>query len=161
VAPAPFPDRRRKFDWTKIQAYYDQGNSYRQCRERFNFCAASWTNAVRRGEIQPRQIGMPIPELLSSPKRDRKHLKVRLVRAGLLENRCCVCGLEDWRGRPLSLQLDHVNGVPDDNRLENLRMLYPNCHSQTETYGGRNARRRCRLQEVNRPCSITVVSDPG
>jgi 5-methylcytosine-specific restriction endonuclease McrA len=146
VAPSLFPDRRRKFDWAQIQDYYDRGYSYRQCREQFKFCAASWTNAVRRGEIRPRTIGMPIPELLSSPKRNRKHLKVRLVRAGLLENRCFLCGLEDWRGRPLSLQLDHVNGVSDDNRLENLRMLCPNCHSQAPTYGGRNARLR-RLQE--------------
>jgi hypothetical protein len=43
---------------------------------------------VRRGELRPRQFGMPIPELLSSPKRNRKHLKSRLVRAGLLKNNC-------------------------------------------------------------------------
>jgi 5-methylcytosine-specific restriction endonuclease McrA len=160
VAPSPFPDRRRKFDWAQIQDYYDQGHTYRQCRKQFNFCAASWTNAVRRGEIRPRQFGMPIPELLSSPKRNRKHLKARLVKAGLLENSCHSCGLEDWQGRPLSMHLDHINGVPDDNRLENLRMLCPNCHSQTPTYGGRNARQR-RLQEAQSSCSITVAMGPG
>jgi 5-methylcytosine-specific restriction endonuclease McrA len=115
---------------------------------------------VRRGEIRPRQFGMPIPELLSSPKRNRKHLKTRLVRAGLLENNCRSCGLKDWQGRPLSMHLDHINGVPGDNRLENLRMLCPNCHSQTPTYGGRNARRR-RLQEAQSSCSITVAMGPG
>lgn len=91
--------------------------------------------------IRPRPFGMSIAELLSSPKRSRKHLKARLVRAGLLQNSCSLCGLHDWKGRPLSLHLDHVNGVPNDNRLENLRMLCPNCHSQTPTYGGRNVRR--------------------
>jgi 5-methylcytosine-specific restriction endonuclease McrA len=44
------------------------------------------------------------------------------------------------------MQIDHINGIGNDHRLENLRMLCPNCHSQTATYGGRNLRRR-RLQE--------------
>jgi 5-methylcytosine-specific restriction endonuclease McrA len=58
------------------------------------------------------------------------------------------------------MHLDHINGVRDDHRLENLRMLCPNCHSQTPTYGGRNAKRHS-LQEQRRPCSITVAADPG
>lgn len=51
---------------------------------------------------------------------------------------CAVCNLSEWLGRPLVLQLDHINGINDDNRIENLRLLCPNCHSQTETYGGKN-----------------------
>jgi 5-methylcytosine-specific restriction endonuclease McrA len=141
VAPSLFRDRRRKYNWAEIQTYYDDGHSYRQCREKFNFCAASWTNAVRRGEIKPRRFGMPISELLSSPKRNRGHVKMRLVRAGLLENVCQSCGLAGWQGKALSMHLDHVNGIKNDNRLENLRMLCPNCHSQTPTYGGRNLKR--------------------
>src|SRR5579862_8480057 len=62
--PVPFPDRRRKYDWSAIQAYYDDGRSFRECRARFGFCAASWTNAVRRGDIRARRLGMPIGELL-------------------------------------------------------------------------------------------------
>jgi 5-methylcytosine-specific restriction endonuclease McrA len=141
VTPSLFPDRRRKYNWAEIQTYYDDGHSYRQCRAQFNFCAASWTNAVRRGEIKPRQIGMSIAELLSNPRRNRKHIKARLVRAGLLGTTCQSCGLASWQGEPLNLHLDHINGIKHDNRLENLRMLCPNCHSQTPTYGGRNLRR--------------------
>jgi 5-methylcytosine-specific restriction endonuclease McrA len=84
---------------------------------------------------------MSIGELLSDPKRNRKHIKARLVKAGLFDNSCQSCGIVDWRGRPLSMHLDHVNGIRNDNRLENLRMLCPNCHSQTPTYGGRNLKR--------------------
>lgn len=147
VPRSRFSDRRRKYDWTVIQEYYDAGHSFRECKVRFNFCAASWTNAVRRKEIVPRKCGMPISELLSDAKRHRNHIKKRLLSAGLLRNMCSVCGARDWRGKPLSIHLDHINGVRDDNRLENLRMLCPNCHSQTPTYGGRNTRRQ-RLQEA-------------
>jgi len=66
-------------------------------------------------------------------------LKRRLVEEGLLAPRCASCGLgETWEGAPLVLHLDHINGDRTDNRLENLRFLCPNCHSQTETYCGRN-----------------------
>jgi 5-methylcytosine-specific restriction endonuclease McrA len=141
VAPSAFQYRRRKYNWAEIQVYYDAGRSYRECRTKFKFCAASWTNAVRRGEIKPRRFGMPIAELLSSPKRNRKHVKSRLISAGLLQNSCQSCGLTEWREESLHMHLDHINGVKSDNRLENLRMLCPNCHSQTPTYGGRNLKR--------------------
>ena len=81
----------------------------------------------------------------SSPSgvRNRSHLKRRLIAAGLKENRCENedCGLAEWRGKPLSMALHHVNGDGSDNRLENLRMLCPNCHSQTENFAGRNRKR--------------------
>ena len=69
-------------------------------------------------------------------------LKARLLDAGLLEGVCAACRIDRWRGQPLVLHLDHVNGRRDDHRLENLRLLCPNCHSQTSTYAGRNKGRR-------------------
>lgn len=63
-------------------------------------------------------------------------LKERLIRCGLKENRCEVCGLDSWMGKPISCQLHHINGNNTDNRLENLQMLCPNCHSQTDNYCG-------------------------
>ncbi|HET9096926.1 MAG TPA: HNH endonuclease signature motif containing protein [Candidatus Baltobacteraceae bacterium] len=142
----PFADRRRRYDWAAVQAYYDEGHSYRECRAKFGFNGNSWHKAVRRGEIKTRPQGMPIECLLTGP-RNRHHVKSRLLNAGLLVNQCSQCGITRWRDLPLTMHIDHINGVRDDHRLENLRMLCPNCHSQTETYGGRNAKRRRRLQD--------------
>lgn len=66
-------------------------------------------------------------------------LKSRLLSNKLLENKCSECHIgPSWNDKPLVLQLDHINGVHNDHRLENLRLLCPNCHSQTETFAGRN-----------------------
>lgn len=68
-------------------------------------------------------------------------LSKRLREDKLLNYRCSHCGLGDfWNGKEITLHLDHINGVRNDHRLDNLRFLCPNCHSQTETYCGRNAK---------------------
>lgn len=69
---------------------------------------------------------------------DRGRLKKRLISEGIIVNKCSKCGLEnEWQGQPISLQIDHINGIRNDNRLENLRLLCPNCHSQTDTFSGK------------------------
>ena len=67
-------------------------------------------------------------------------LKKRLVKEGLLEYKCECCGNDGfWNSKPLVLQLEHKNGKHFDHRLENICFLCPNCHSQTDTYAGKNA----------------------
>jgi hypothetical protein len=84
--------------------------------------------------------GRPLQEILveRSDYRSMHTLKKRLIGEGLLEPACAVCSLRDWQERPIVLHLDHINGDRTDHRLENLRFLCPNCHSQTDTYCGRN-----------------------
>lgn len=65
-------------------------------------------------------------------------LKRRLIKEGLKEHKCEACGLAEWVGQPIPIELDHINGERNDNRLENLRILCPNCHAQTSTYRGKN-----------------------
>ncbi len=135
----PYADARKRYDWTAIRQFYESGRTYRECARVFGFSPASWTMAVRRGDIVPRIQRLPLERVLAHSR--RTVVKRHLIRAGILTNRCEWCGIEEWRGKPIAIQIDHINGVADDNRIENLRMLCPNCHSQTETFAARNQAR--------------------
>lgn len=78
-------------------------------------------------------------------------LKSRLLREGLKERRCECCGLEEWQGKPIPLELHHINGDNHDHRIENLSMLCPNCHALTDTYRGRNKSAHRETDEVELP----------
>lgn len=66
-------------------------------------------------------------------------LKWKLFSEGLKKYKCEKCGCTHWEGKQIALQLHHINGDDTDNRFENLQILCPNCHSQTDNYCGRNA----------------------
>jgi transposase-like protein len=136
------PRFTRRYDWTEIQRYYDGGHSVSECQERFGFARETWNAAPRRGAVVARPHATPIEQLLvvQSKPGGRWNLKRRLIVDGLRDTRCERCGIKDWLGKPLTLALHHVNGNGCDNRLENLQLLCPNCHSQTENFAGRNRR---------------------
>lgn len=71
-------------------------------------------------------------------KHNRNILRKTIIQEKLIPYKCAICGITEWNGKTLSLELDHINGINNDNRLENLRFLCPNCHSQTDTYGSKN-----------------------
>lgn len=95
--------------------------------------------AQREGMLRRPQ---PLEEIMvEGSTYSRNHLKNRLYREGLKARRCEVCGQgELWRGQPMSLILDHINGIRDDHRLENLRILCPNCAGTLDTHCGRKNR---------------------
>lgn len=69
-------------------------------------------------------------------------LKNRLIKEGILEIQCSSCKNVSWLDGPIPLELDHINGNSEDNSINNLRLLCPNCHALTDTYRGKNQRRR-------------------
>jgi hypothetical protein len=132
----------RRYDWSEVQAYYDAGHSISECQERFGFARGAWAEAARRGAVVARPQATPLEVLLTGGTiRSRSNIKRRLIAAGLKREECEECGLTEWRGRPLLFALHHINGVVNDNRLENLAILCPNCHSQTDNFGVLNRRR--------------------
>lgn len=76
-------------------------------------------------------------EFFTATKRNSgKYLRDRLLGAGV-EYLCAWCGISEWRGEPITLEVDHIDGCNTNNVLTNLRLLCPNCHSQTPTFGNR------------------------
>jgi hypothetical protein len=129
----------RRYDWTRVQEFHDAGHSARECMARFGFSAQTWHEARGRGALRTRPARAPIEAYLVRGRRvDRGHLKRRLLSEGMKENRCEECGISEWRNRPLPMEMHHVNGDGDDNRLENLQLLCGNCHSQTPNFSGKN-----------------------
>lgn len=82
---------------------------------------------------------IPLNEILEGkhPSYQTLKLKKRLLREGIKKNKCEICTIEEWNNLPLTMQLDHIDGNSHNHKLENLRMICPNCHSQTETYCGK------------------------
>lgn len=106
----------------------------------FGFSAAAWTDAKKRGALQQRRP-WHFPEKLFAVK-TRAQARRMMLAAGVLREECYECGLTHWLGLKLALHVDHINGIANDHRPENLRMLCPNCHSQTATFSGRNIGRK-------------------
>ncbi len=131
----PTPDARNRYDWAMIQRYHDQGNSVRACQGRFGFSLNSWFKARKRGSIASR--GMPKKSIdgLARNRSNRGNIKRRLSERGVLPYVCAICGISQWQGRPLTLQIDHVNGKRLDYRLDNLRLLCANCHARPTRSG--------------------------
>lgn len=132
----------RRYDWPAVQRYYDAGHSPKECLAHFGCSRNTFWDAVHRGVLVLRPRAEPICDVLvAGRRRNRTHVKQRVLSSGLKDNRCDECGITEWRGERLAMQLHHVNGDGSDNRLVNLRLLCPNCHSQTANYSGRALRR--------------------
>lgn len=72
------------------------------------------------------------------PNAQSYKLKNWLIRHGLKENKCECCGIDEWNGKPIKCSLHHKDGNKHNNKIDNLIILCPNCHSQTDTFAAKN-----------------------
>jgi hypothetical protein len=86
------------------------------------------------------QSKIELSEILEGkhPQYQTLKLKKRLLKEKVLENKCSICNITSWNKKEISLQLDHIDGNGHNHKLGNLRLICPNCHSQTDTYCGKN-----------------------
>ena len=107
----------------------------------------AWNQGVR---YTPLRQAQPLSEILveHSTFMNANHLRERLLREGVKQHKCERCGNTEWLGEPIPLELHHVNAVRDDQRLENLRLLCPNCHALTDNYRGKNKGKECSGRKV-------------
>lgn len=94
-----------------------------------------------------KQLEFDIIDIINGkhPQYSTNILKKRLLREHIKENKCDKCGIEEWLGEPIVIELDHIDGDNSNHLLKNLRMLCPNCHSQTANYRGRNKKKSTKI----------------
>ena len=138
-------------------ANYKTSNGKNCCSKRYNSCPAiraknsagtkqAYTNGVKtfvftdehRLKSKETQRKRSVIHCLRENSPASNHMvKKRLTELGVAQH-CSECGISEWRGKLIPLELDHINGKNTDNRIENLRLLCPNCHSLTDTWRGKN-----------------------
>ena len=101
------------------------------------------TNQSGKGTKKPKDEGfgkMSLSDIFEGkhPQYQSNKLRKRLFSEKIKDERCELCGLTEWLGKKLSLEVDHKDGNRYNHSLSNLQILCPNCHSQTNTYRGKN-----------------------
>ena len=109
-----------------------------------SICGRKFKNLIsyQRHKSKNHNIGITFEEYtrFSISKQSNK-AKWRLIKEGILEEKCAICNNTLWMGLRVPLELDHIDGVKENWSISNLRLLCPNCHAQTECYRGANTKK--------------------
>ena len=115
------------------------GEDYREVRNLAKELGIELKFSFEKKNKKQKAIRLPYEKILvKGGITSTTNLKKIILRENLKEYKCEKCGIKEWQGQPISLQIHHINGDHHDNRIENLQFLCPNCHSQTDTYAGKN-----------------------
>lgn len=129
------------------------GNSHKKIKNKIkelnldtsHFTGKGWCHGNQHEQFVQKHVEYPLDEVLvkNSSYVHAYGLKRKLLKSEILEDKCYKCGIADtWQGEPIALHIHHINGDRTDNRVKNLTILCPNCHSQTPNYGGKNIKKR-------------------
>ena len=123
---------------------HSKGGNYNTLRRNIKKWNLSTEHFIGQGWSKGKQLPnsrTPLEMYLSNSKPITSwKLKNKLIEAGIKKNKCEICGISEWNHKPIACQLHHKNGDNRDNRLDNLQILCPNCHSQTDSYAGKSLR---------------------
>ena len=113
-----------------------------------HFTGQGWNTGTRYRQIRPTK-SLDSILIEHSAYVNTYHLKERLIKEGVKENKCEICGISTWMDKPLNMELHHINGDHTDLRIENLQMLCPNCHALTDNYRGKAKSTQDESSDVN------------
>ena len=150
----PLQKQDKHIDWGKVQGDLQSGHSYRKISHAHGIAIATISRALRLGKVARNKFRKEMSDSeyaalfdgLRATPNFRYRMRHRLIKSGLAKDACASCGLSEWMGQRLLLELDHIDGHSTNNTISNFRLLCLNCHSQTPTWRGRNAKWKKKLK---------------
>ena len=134
-----------------------EGSNPKTLRKKMNEFGVDYSHftgqAWNKNPENPVYRGKYLPKLCEHSSLSSANVKELVYRLGLKENKCenPECGISEWHGKPIICELHHINGDSTDNRIENLQILCPNCHSQTDNFRSRNRNKKVMSAQEETP----------
>ena len=123
-----------------------EGSNPKTLRKKMNEFGVDYSHftgqAWNKNPENPVYRGKYLPKLCEHSSLSSANVKELVYKLSLKENKCECCGITEWNGKPIICELHHINGDSTDNRIENLQILCPNCHSQTDNFRSRNRNKK-------------------